>query len=62
MNKKEPKKYEDPSQSRKKQFKSEKLNAEDAERVLAELKNKERELQGKLKKQKGAANTNGKDW
>lgn len=45
---------EDPSQSRKR-FKSKNLTAEDAERVMAELGNKERELRERLNQQKGTA-------
>jgi len=55
------KNYEDPSVSRKR-FKSSKLNSEDADRVMAELSNKEKELQGKMKKQKGASERVEKDW
>ena len=56
--------YEDPSVSRKRQgFKSEKLSQEDSERVMAELSSREKELQARLKKQRGArASSNGKDW
>lgn len=62
--KNQPKKYEDPSKSRRRQFRSTKLSKEDAERVMAELSNRERELQGKLKKQKGnpGQEMNEKDW
>jgi Ca-activated chloride channel family protein len=61
--KSQPKRYEDPSKSRK-QFKSVKLSKEDAERVMAELSNRERELQSKLKKQKAVSQpqSNEKDW
>jgi tetratricopeptide (TPR) repeat protein len=56
--------YEDPSVSRKRQgFKSDKLSQEDSERVMAELSAREKELQARLKKQRGArASSNGKDW
>lgn len=60
-NQPKPKKYEDSSESRK-QFKSQKLSREDAERVMAELKNREREIQGKLRKQNPLPQTNQKDW
>lgn len=56
------KQYEDPSKGRKKEFKSQKLTKEDAERVMAELSSREKELQGKLNKQKGGAQANDKDW
>jgi Ca-activated chloride channel family protein len=45
-----------------KRFKSEKLSPDDAERVMAELAGKERELQAKLKQQHGNPSTNAKDW
>jgi len=57
--------YQDPQQSGNKQkFQSKKLSHDDAERVMAELKNRERELQGRLKKHNGNANPqdNQKDW
>jgi Ca-activated chloride channel family protein len=47
---------------RQKRFKSEKLSAEDAERVMAELGNKERELKAKLNQQRGQYGRNPKDW
>jgi Ca-activated chloride channel family protein len=47
---------------RKQQFNSPKLSKEDADRVMAELSNRERELQAKLKKQKGKATAVQKDW
>ncbi len=57
------KKYEQPKQNqRQRDFKSKKLNADDAERVMAQLKNKEKELQSQLKKQKVKQQQNGKDW
>jgi Ca-activated chloride channel family protein len=60
----QPKRYEDPAQSRKRQFKSVKLSKDDAERVMAELSNRERELQSKLKKQPGTPQSQAgeKDW
>ena len=54
------KQYKDEKQQKK--FKSEKLSPEDAERVMAELNGKERELQVKLKQQHGNQSTNQKDW
>lgn len=56
--------FEDPSVSRKRQtFKSEKLSQEDSDRVMAELSQREKELQARLKKQRGArASSNGRDW
>jgi Ca-activated chloride channel family protein len=64
QDKNQPKNYEEPSQSRKRQFKSVKLSKDDAERVMAELSNREKELQGKLKKQnsQGQPQQNEKDW
>ncbi|MGK5084459.1 VWA domain-containing protein [Bdellovibrionota bacterium FG-1] len=58
------KKFADPSKSGKRQFKSKTLSPEDAERVMAELSNRERELQAKVKKQNGKpeAQENAKDW
>ncbi|MBL7715690.1 MAG: tetratricopeptide repeat protein [Bdellovibrionales bacterium] len=56
------KNYQDPSKGRQKEFKSQKLNKEDAERVMAELSSREKELQGKLNKQKGGMQANEKDW
>jgi tetratricopeptide (TPR) repeat protein len=62
-NKPEQKPYEDPSVSRKRAFKSEKLSPEDSERVMNELSNREKELQARLKKQRGQKSSgNGKDW
>lgn len=50
-------------QTRKQKFRSLKLSDEDAERVMAELKNRERQLQGKLKKQNGKPQGDAeKDW
>jgi Ca-activated chloride channel family protein len=57
--KEQAKRYDDKKQ---KQFKSEKLSPEDADRVMAELTNKERELQTKLKQQRANSTNNGKDW
>ncbi len=56
---------EDPAQSRERkarEFKSKKMTREDAERVMAELSSREKELQKKLKKQKGSVQPTGKDW
>lgn len=50
------------SDSRKKKFESKKLSAEDAERVMAELKNRERDLQMRMKKQDGKYNAQTQDW
>jgi Ca-activated chloride channel homolog len=59
----QPKRFRDDSKERRgKRFKSEKLKPEDAERVMAELQEKERELQAKLKKQNGNPQPNAKDW
>ena len=59
----QPKNYEDPSVSRRRPFRSEKLTPEDSERVMEELSNREKELQARLKKQRGKPNSqNGKDW
>ena len=59
---KKPNQYEDPKESRKRQFRSPKLSHEDAERVMAELKNREKELHNRLKKQQGTARGVQKDW
>jgi tetratricopeptide (TPR) repeat protein len=58
------KQYEDPSQIRQRQFKSPKLSKDDAERVMSELSNREKDLQARLKKQNGTPQqqTNAKDW
>ncbi|OFZ21150.1 MAG: hypothetical protein A2X94_05350 [Bdellovibrionales bacterium GWB1_55_8] len=59
----EPQRFKETSkETRQRQFKSVKLSDEDAERVMAELKSRERELQKKLKKQNGNQQRNGKDW
>jgi Ca-activated chloride channel family protein len=47
---------------KKKQFKSEKMSPEDADRVMDELKNREKELQEKFNRQNGKANNHTKDW
>lgn len=44
------------------QFKSAKLSKEDAERVMAELLGKEKDLQKKMGKKRGKVSGNGKDW
>ena len=49
-------------ETRKQKFKSVKLSDEDAERVMAELKNRERELQRRLKKQNANPQGTQKDW
>jgi len=54
-----PGQYQQPG---KRQFKSEKLTPEDANRVMDELAGKERELQARLKKQKGQPQTTERDW
>ncbi|OFZ39556.1 MAG: hypothetical protein A2070_02015, partial [Bdellovibrionales bacterium GWC1_52_8] len=59
---KEPKQFEEPKESRKRQFRSPKLSPEDAERVMAELKNREKELHKRLKKQQGTSSGVQKDW
>ncbi len=57
------KQYQDPSQGRQRgQFKSQKLSQEDADRVMAELSQREKKLQEKLKKQKGRPQGADKDW
>ena len=62
----EPRQYEDPSKSRQRQrqFKSGKLSKDDAERVMAELSNREKDLQGRLKRQTAMPQSqpNEKDW
>ncbi len=56
-------KFEETSaEAKKNQFNSKHLSKEDAERVMAELANREKDLQGKLKKQKGRQQSNQKDW
>ncbi|MGK5085937.1 VWA domain-containing protein [Bdellovibrionota bacterium FG-2] len=58
-----PGKYQETSaEAKKDQFKSKHLSKEDAERVMAELSNREKDLQAKLKKQKGKQQSNPKDW
>jgi Ca-activated chloride channel family protein len=59
----EPKNFEDPSVSRRRVFRSEKLTPEDSERVMSELSAREKELQARLKKQRGKRTAQGgKDW
>jgi Ca-activated chloride channel family protein len=53
--------YDDPSQG-KREFKSQKLSKDAAQRVMDELSSKERELQNRLRKQKGQPQENEKDW
>lgn len=61
-----PPRYEDPSKGqgkgRRKEFKSQKLSKEDAERVMSELSSREKELQAKLGKRRGQPRTQEKDW
>lgn len=59
---KQVKQFQDPSQTRSRQFKSLKLSKEDAERVLGDLSGREKDLQGRLNKNRGAPQTNSKDW
>jgi Ca-activated chloride channel family protein len=61
---KDDKKFDNEYQkgSKKRQFKSEKMAPEDAERVMTELKSRERELQEKLNRQNGKYQANPKDW
>ncbi len=55
--------FEDPSVSRRREFKSDKMSPEDSERVMGELSAREKQLQAKLKKQRGARQANNdKDW
>ena len=49
-------------QGEKQKFKSTQLTKDDADRVMAELKNKEMDLRSRLKKQSGKPNPNEKDW
>jgi hypothetical protein len=60
----EQKRYEDPSKSRQRQFNSPKLTKDDAERVMAELSSREKDLQARIKKQNGTPQQrqNDKDW
>ncbi|MCM2321627.1 MAG: VWA domain-containing protein [Oligoflexia bacterium] len=60
QDKKDQEKYE---KTQKQKFRSAKLSDEDAERVMAELKNRERQLQQRLKKQNGRPQSSAqKDW
>ena len=55
--------YEDPSKNRRRgEFKSQKLSKEDADRVMAELSHREKELQQKLQRQNQKAVANERDW
>ncbi len=59
------KNFEDPSVSRRRQYDSGggRMSREDVERVMAELSSREKELQAKLKKQRGTRKAvDGKDW
>lgn len=58
---KQEKRYQDPSTGRRK-FQSQKLSPEDANRVMDELSGRERELQARLRKQKGNPAATEKDW
>jgi Ca-activated chloride channel family protein len=49
-------------QSPKKSFRSEKLSKDAADRVMNELQNQEKQIQGRIKKQKGADSGSGQDW
>jgi Ca-activated chloride channel family protein len=63
--KNEPKQFQDTSKNKKQQsFQSKNLTKDDADRVMNELGNRERELQAKLKKQNGTSQkkSNSKDW
>jgi Ca-activated chloride channel family protein len=53
---------ETPKDKRRDQFRSLKLSKEDADRVMAELSNRERDLQIKLNKQRGRPQSQQKDW
>lgn len=55
-------KNQPPPKYSQRKFKSEKLSPEDANRVMAEISNRERQLQGKLKKKQGEKTSGGKDW
>jgi Ca-activated chloride channel family protein len=57
------KKYQQTEPWKKKDdFKSQKMTSEDADRVLSELKSRERELQEKLQKKNGNQQNQAKDW
>lgn len=58
--KKEQGEAERPKQ--KPQFKSQKLSKEDADRVMSELSNREKDLQQKLRKQSGKPKPSSRDW
>lgn len=58
----ENRQYQESHQNSREQFHSKKLNPEDAERVLSELSNREKELQEKILNQHGQTNNNAKDW
>jgi len=60
--KKENKEYQDHSKQRQREFKSQKMSKEDADRVMAELSAREKELQQKQKKQRAGARATDKDW
>ena len=52
---------DDPKQQRK-NFKSQKLNRDDAERVMSQLNNKDRELQTRMNRQNGTPQNVQNDW
>lgn len=54
----QPKQYQSP----KKSFRSEKLSKDAADRVMNELQNQEKQIQGRIKKQKGGERETGQDW
>jgi Ca-activated chloride channel homolog len=60
--KQDQKNHGSPRSQRRNQFKSEKLTKEDADRVMAELSNREQELKYKLSKQRGRPQNQQKDW
>ncbi len=57
----QPKSYQDPSHGKRK-FESKKLSPEDANRVMDELAGKEKELQERIRRQKGNPAGREKDW
>ncbi len=58
--KKQPQKYKESNGKR--EFKSQKLSPEDANRVMSELARREKDLQDKIKKMKGRPQPLEKDW
>lgn len=62
QNQAQAKKFQDPAKNRR-QFKSQSLDKDDAEKVLAELGQREKKLKDKLNQKKGGqAMAGGKDW